>query len=342
MKKIKEDWPVYLIALTVLLVISKESVEGLQNNKRFVFTDTIPEFWVAPSLYTDNILKGEERLLVIYGEDIITNTSWYFGPAGSIRRTTNGMNCQNCHLNAGTQPWGNNYGGVFSTYPKYRDRSASIETISKRVNDCFERSLNGESIDTSSKEMRAIIAYMNWLGKNVKKGTKPIGSGITDLPYMNRAASPQNGKLVYITKCQRCHGNNGEGQKNATDVGYTYPPLWGAHSYNSGAGLFRLSRFAGYVKDNMPFKESTHKAPSLTDEEAWDVAAFVNSQIRPQKIIVTDWPDISKKPIDHPFGPYTDGFSELQHKYGPFQPIADTRKKLKEHKEKIAVSVAKQ
>jgi thiosulfate dehydrogenase len=39
-----------------------------------------------------------------------------------------------------------------------------------------------------------------------------------------------------------------------------------------------------------------------------------------------DWPDISKKPIDHPFGPYADGFSEKQHKLGPFKLIAAIQK----------------
>ncbi|HTH31559.1 MAG TPA: hypothetical protein VL946_09415, partial [Lacibacter sp.] len=71
---------------------------------------------------------------------------------------------------------------------------------------------------------------------------------------------------------------------------------------------------------------TTYHAPQLSDEEAWDVAAFVNSQPRPSKNLSSDWPDISKKPIDHPFGPYADTFTEQQHKYGPFAPI-------KEHKE---------
>jgi thiosulfate dehydrogenase len=118
---------------------------------------------------------------------------------------------------------------------------------------------------------------------------------------------------------------------------YTYPPLWGEHSYNIGAGLFRLSRFAGYVRDNMPFNLASHKNPALTDEECWDVAAFVNSRPRPSKDLSKDWPNISKKPIDHPFGPYTDGFNEQQHKFGPFQPIIDARKKQQESKGKIAL-----
>jgi thiosulfate dehydrogenase len=104
--------------------------------------------------------------------------------------------------------------------------------------------------------------------------------------------------------------------------------LWGEHSYNTGAGLYRISRFAGYIKDNMPFNQTSHDLPQLSDEEAWDLAAFVNSQPRPRKDVSKDWPDISKKPLDHPFGPFSDGFSERQHKYGPFKPIAEARKKL--------------
>jgi thiosulfate dehydrogenase len=119
---------------------------------------------------------------------------------------------------------------------------------------------------------------------------------------------------------------DGNGKMNGDGVSYQYPPLWGNHSYNMGAGLYRLSRFAGYVKSNMP-QGSTYDNPQLTDEEAWDVAAYVNSQPRPAKDLSKDWPRLSGKPIDHPFGPYNDNFSEQQHKYGPFEPIAALRKK---------------
>jgi thiosulfate dehydrogenase len=70
----------------------------------------------------------------------------------------------------------------------------------------------------------------------------------------------------------------------------------------------------------------THETTQLSDEEAWDVAAFVLTQPRPHIAVPKDWPDISKKPIDHPFGPYADGFSEKQHKLGPFKPIAALQK----------------
>ncbi|ULQ57603.1 c-type cytochrome [Flavihumibacter rivuli] len=332
MKHLKEFWFAYILVLVVLVTIVVK-VASIEKPRELVFASKTPEEWMAPSLYLDNQLKGEERELVIYGEDLIANTAHYFGPNGIIKPITNGMNCQNCHLDAGTRAWGNNYGAVASTYPKFRDRSGSVESIARRVNDCFERSLNGSALDTNSREMKAMVTYIKWLGKDVKKGEKPLGSGIRELTYLDRAASPQKGKEAYAVKCVSCHGGNGEGLKTPDGNAYAYPPLWGEHSYNNGAGLFRLSRFAGYIRDNMPFNQSTHQSPALTNEEAWDVAAYVNSQPRPAKDLSEDWPDISKKPIDHPFGPFTDGFSEQQHKFGPYQPIIDARNKQVNEKE---------
>jgi thiosulfate dehydrogenase len=195
-----------------------------------------------------------------------------------------------------------------------------VEDVYKRVNDCMERSLNGTSLDTGSREMKALSVYINWLGQKVPRASKPAGAGITDLAFLGRAADPGKGSLLYIQKCQRCHGGQGEGLPAADSGCYTYPPLWGDHSYTTAAGLYRVSRFAGYVKDNMPFGAS-HDIPQLTDEEAWDLAAFVNSQPRPDKRFKGDWPDVTNKPVDHPFGPYADSFSEKQHKLGPFGPI---------------------
>jgi thiosulfate dehydrogenase len=266
-------------------------------------------------------LDDEQEELIRYGRELIANTAQYLGPKGSVAQISNGMNCQNCHLAAGTRPWGNNYGAVWSTYPKMRARSGSRESVSKRVNDCVERSLNGTALDTTGREMRAILAYMQWLGTGIEKDEKPAGTGIIELPYLDRAADPTAGAQVYGSKCASCHGTDGQGRLKVDGITYQYPPLWGAHSYNTGAGLYRLSRFAGYVKANMP-QGASWEAPQLSDEEAWDLAAFVNSRERPVKDLTGDWPDISKKPIDHPFGPFADNFNEEQHKYGPFAPIA--------------------
>ncbi|WP_018477718.1 c-type cytochrome [Pontibacter roseus] len=276
------------------------------------------EMWKAPDLAS--LPATPEGDLIRYGHELVKNTAQYLGPEGSVLHISNGMNCQNCYLDAGTKPFGNNYSLVASTYPKVRARSGVEEDVTKRVADCFERSLNGTAPAKDSKEMQAMVAYIQWVGNDVKKGEKVKGSGLMDIELLNRAASPELGKAIYVQKCQVCHGEEGEGMKPEGSTVYVYPPLWGENSYNDGAGLYRISNFAKYVKANMPLG-ATYGSPQLTDEEAWDVAAFVNSLPRPKKDISKDWPDISKKPFDYPFGPYTDSFSEEQHKYGPFQLI---------------------
>jgi thiosulfate dehydrogenase len=287
------------------------------------------KYWKAPDI--TELKEAKLKKQIEYGKELIGHTSKYLGPHGTVQKISNGMNCQNCHLDAGTKVFGNNYGSVASTYPKFRPRSGTIENIYKRVNDCFERSLNGKALDTMSAEMQAIAAYINFLGSNVQKGKKAEGSGFKDLAYMDRSADPLKGKSVYVTKCQSCHQADGGGLILPDSSEYSYPPLWGPHSYNDAAGLYRISNFAKYVKYNMP-QGTNHDSPSLTDEEAWDVAAFVNSQDRPHLKVPADWPDIAKKPIDHPFGPFADSYSEQQHKYGPFKKMAEERKKKEEKK----------
>lgn len=297
--------------------------EGVKPDSMTLAISRELSMWTGPSLET--LPDDEAASLIRYGRDLVARTADYLGPKGSVAPVSNGMNCQNCHLDAGTKPWGNNYGAVAATYPKFRHRSGSVEDINKRINDCIERSLNGKALDADSRELNAIARYINWVGHELPKGETPNGSGVYRLPFLKRAADPAKGKVVYEQKCASCHGANGQGVPDARGVAYTYPPLWGPNSYNHGAGLYRLSMFAGYVKYNMP-QGVRWPDSQLSDEECWDVAAYVNTQPRPAKDLSADWPDISGKPIDHPFGPYSDGFSEKQHKFGPFEPIAAARK----------------
>lgn len=278
---------------------------------------------------TSQIQQSAQAELIRYGRELIVNTRKYLGPNGIVAQVSNQLNCQNCHLEAGAKvaPYSANFLGVASNYPLYRDRSGMKETIQFRVNDCMLRSMNGKPLDTASREMKALVAYLLWLGKDIPPKTKPVNSKIEQLSYMDRAADTINGKRIYAAKCQLCHGVNGSGGYSVDSALY-YPPLWGDGSYNTAAGMYRLSRLAGFVKNNMPFGVS-HGQSQLSNEECWDVAAFINSMPRPYKVFPNDWPDQSKKAIDHPFGPYTDGFPEQQHKYGPFGPIENERRKNK-------------
>jgi thiosulfate dehydrogenase len=323
-------WVALLLVFVSFFLLTQDwssNVSAQEPDQAKQKTKQKENLWQAPD--EASIPNSEEGDLIRYGRELVAHTASYLGPQGKIKAISNGMNCQNCHLKAGTVPFGNNYSAVAATYPKFRDRSGSMESIEKRVNDCLERSLNGKKLDSTSHEMRAFVSYIQWVGKDVPKKTKPKGVGLWELKNLDRAADPAKGKFVFEEKCVRCHGKNGEGLREENSPEWKYPPLWGKDSYNIGAGLFRLSRFAGYVKMNMPNDIASYEKPFLSDEEAWDVAAFVNSMPRPSKDISKDWPKKSTKPFDHPFGPYADNFSESQHKYGPFDPIIETKKKSK-------------
>lgn len=311
-----------LVIIIIALAIFIEYKAGRKKlNSEINFTIPKSHGWAAPD--TNTIPSTPEGDLIKYGRALIVNTSYYFGPDGIISHSSNGMNCQNCHLNAGTQLFGINFSMVANGYPRFKDRSGSMESINKKVEDCFERSMNGKIIDSNGREMKAFAAYLNWVGSNVAKDEKPVGAGLEELPFMARAADTSRGRIVFVNKCQLCHGKNGEGQSLPDTAGNIYPPLWGPHSYNIGASIYRISKMAGFVKNNMPFGAS-HDSPQLTNEEAWDVAAFINTKYHPYKDLSGDWPISIKIPYDYPFGPYPENqFSESDHKYGPFAPIKD-------------------
>jgi thiosulfate dehydrogenase len=315
---LRRHWPPLLIMITVAAVVAGEVFRS-ENTAHVPIAVTDSLQWQVPSLET--LGDDSSASLVRYGRELIIHTADYLGPAGSVTHLSNGMNCQNCHLDAGTRPWGNALITAAATYPVYRPRSGRIETLSFRINDCMQRSLNGRPLDSNSHEMKAMLAYLHWLGKEIPKHQKPAGVGLATLPLLERPADSARGRVIYNSQCARCHGNSGEGLSQPDHNGYAYPPLWGENSFNTGAGLYRISRMAAFVKFNMPFAQSTHDAPVLSDEEAWDVAAFINSCSRPDKDWSHDWPKLSEKAFDYPKGPFYDSFPATQHKYGPFAAL---------------------
>ena len=81
--------------------------------------------------------------------------------------------------------------------------------------------------------------------------------------------------------------------------------------------MHRVLTAARFIKARMPLGSA-----DLTDQEAFDVAAFINSKPRPEmKGLESDYPDRTKKPADTGYGPYADSFPLEQHRFGPFQPI---------------------
>ncbi|OYU55632.1 MAG: cytochrome C [Chitinophagaceae bacterium BSSC1] len=310
---------IVLALLFVMTILKKGFIKTSQTNIGVLSKDSL---WSGktPDLLPND--TSSHSALIRYGYELIAHTSKYLGPNGQVKRITNGMNCQNCHLQAGAKAWGLNYGSVAANYPKFRARSGTFESIYKRINDCLERSLNGHGLDSNSSEMQAFASYILWLGADIPKGTIAKGSGINNLAFLNRAANPDIGKALYNTNCSKCHGNNGEGMRDSSENGnyFLNPPLWGKSSYNHGAGINQLSKLAGFIKNNMP-NGINYQQPFLTNQEAWDLAAYINTQARPNKDLSKDWPSLATKPFDYPYGPYADSFPQSMHQLGPFAPI---------------------
>jgi thiosulfate dehydrogenase len=255
-----------------------------------------------------------------YGQLLINKTYTQIGPTSKNPITNNRLACANCHLNGGTKPFALPLIGLSGVFPMYIGREDKIESLEERVNGCIERSMNGKAIEVNSNEMRAIITYIKHISKNTVIGQRTEGQGLTQIKNPERPASPQNGAKVYSKHCISCHGENGEGK--ATSINgedeYLFPPLWGPNSFNDGAGMARILTAARFIKGNMPLG-TTALNPVLTDEEAYDVAAYINSNDRPIKSKKNkDYPNLTKKPKDSPYPPFSDSISQQQHKYGPF------------------------
>ena len=269
--------------------------------------------------------------LVKYGHALFTDTANEIGPAvpdASKRFSGNNLTCQNCHLQAGTQPYAMPMVGVWGQFPQYRGREGAVDTVEERINGCMERSMNGRGLSLESVEMKAFSSYMRWLSTGIPDGAKLLGAGTLQIKEPDRAADVGRGAETYANLCAACHGPQGAGQRARNGFGYQFPPLWGSDSYNNGAGMSRLLTAAGYALHNMPFG-TRFDSPLLTDDQAYDVAGFVVSQNRPRKTdLEKDYPIRLQKPIDSPYGPYADEFPAEQHRLGPFGPIRAKVKRL--------------
>jgi thiosulfate dehydrogenase len=197
----------------------------------------------------------------------------------------NGLVCSNCHLGGGTVAFAGPYVGLWGVFPEYRSRSGAVESLQQRINDCFERSMNGTALPWASREMNALLMYMQWLSTGVPVGTEVEGRGMGPV---DPALVPDGarGRLVYAQKCASCHGAEGAGTK-APSGKYFFPPVWGPESFNVGAGMARTFTAAAFIRRNMPLGEGG----TLSAQEALDVAEFVTHQPRPAySPAKLDWP----------------------------------------------------
>ena len=188
------------------------------------------------------------------------------------------LSCANCHVQDGTVADAMPLVGAYSRFPQYRARSGQVDLLEDRVNDCFQRSMNGKAIPVKSSEMRDIVTYIAFLSRGIPPGRDMKGQGVPKLdPLKGDTAS---GHQIFLSKCAKCHNVDGGGNS-------AIPPLWGRESYNIGAGMARVRSAAAFIHQVMPLDSPR----TLTSQQAFDVATYINTRPRPDFVgKEKDWP----------------------------------------------------
>jgi thiosulfate dehydrogenase len=194
---------------------------------------------------------------------------------------------------------GSPYIGISAFFPSYAPRAGRVITLEDRINGCFLRSMHGKLLDNDGEDMKAMVAYFDWMKRGTKPGDKVEGRGFGKVS-MDIKPDPENGKQIYAKQCAVCHGDNGEGLKDRHGQ-FVFPPLWGDQSFNIGAGMARTYTAAAFVKHNMPigFRPGFPLGQGgLSDQESVDVAEYFTHMPRPDfPPKMNDWPK-DKKPAD--------------------------------------------
>jgi thiosulfate dehydrogenase len=221
------------------------------------------------------------RLGRLLSDETVTRMPDYVG---------DGLRCSSCHFEAGMNPNAIPWIGIAQRYPRYRSRSDSMVDLEGRIEDCFERSMAGKAPPREGQEMRALVAWMNFLSED--PGISPELMHEREPLLVDHhtpafeLADAARGETIYNQRCAACHGANGQGTPKP-DGTYAFPPLWGEHSFDVGAGMARVDSAAAWVRANMPLGQGG----SLSEQEAYDVALFFTHKPRPDSSPhAGDWP----------------------------------------------------
>ncbi len=212
------------------------------------------------------------------GEQIFRETQTYAADYVGSRH-----NCDNCHLDGGRRSDSAPMWAAWGMYPEYRKTNDRINWMVDRLRGCFVYSMNaaaskgGEAPPPGDPILQDLQAYMRWMAAEAPIGRALPGRGYPTLGEPTSPPSAAAGAEVYAAQCALCHGEDGQGGRLASGDDL-FPPLWGENAYTWGAGMHRINTAAGFIRANMPLGQGG----SLSEREAWDVAAYINSHERPR------------------------------------------------------------
>ncbi len=218
-----------------------------------------------------SIPDNEFGEIVRKGQNIFLHTGKY-----AKDYVGNTLNCASCHLDAGRRQNASPMWAAYVLYPAYRDKNKHVNTLAERLQGCFQYSMNGVKPAADSDTIVALESYMYWMAKGAPTGVKLAGQGYPKLDKPASKPEYTRGKQVFTQHCALCHGADGAGQKASGKM--VFPALWGDESFNWGAGMHSVANAASFIKHNMPLGQGD----TLTDQQAWDVANYMNSHDRPQ------------------------------------------------------------
>ncbi len=219
----------------------------------------------------DSIPDDEFGKMVRLGKNIFTHTGKY-----AADYVGNNQNCVNCHLDAGRLANSAPLWAAWVRYPAYRKKNKMVNTIQERIQGCFRYSMNGTPPPANGETIKALMSYAYWMAEGAPTGVKLPGQGYPKLNKPKMQPDYQRGAEVFAQNCALCHGADGQGVRQGDEQ--VFPPLWGKQAFNWGAGMHRINTAAAFIRANMPLG----KGGSLSVQQAWDVAYYVNSHERPQ------------------------------------------------------------
>jgi thiosulfate dehydrogenase len=188
----------------------------------------------------------------------------------------NHLSCENCHLDAGRLADAGPLWAAWTMYPAYRSKNHHVNTFAERLQGCFRFSMNGKAPPADDPVLVALESYAYWMSQGAPVDKALPGRGYPQLPKPAQAPDYARGAQVFQRDCALCHGDAGQGQQVAGRT--VFPSLWGPDSFNWGAGMHEVDKAAGFIKANMPLG----RGDTLSDQDAWDVAYFMDAHERPQ------------------------------------------------------------
>lgn len=296
---------------------------------------------------------GKAPAQVRLGYEYVHHTSSTLGPDGRIKFPdgtpyANSSNaCSSCHFTGGQVAYGLPFyqvGDKYASRPYFRAfgyRRDARDSIS----DCFRNCMGNTQVPPKDGDvMNAIVAYIEWVEAGViDPGMK--GANWEKLPghswpyfaadWMKMAADLSKGRAIYSAQCHSCHSRDGAGQGEYRrgETRPRYPALWGERSFTKGAAMYSVPQLAFLIKEHMPFGDPD----TLTEQEALDVAGFINAEPRATAHSArmycdndpeTGLPNSLFKPAHWNVGCVdpAEPFTDMERLLGPWEPIDAWRK----------------